>query len=56
MSLSKALTHAVQAVGHVKIDVKEIGVDMMSASAHKFNGPKGMETSGFFTCLYRWKL
>lgn len=34
-------TDAVQAVGHVKIDVKSIGIDMMSASAHKFNGMKG---------------
>ncbi|MCR5302396.1 MAG: cysteine desulfurase [Lachnospiraceae bacterium] len=34
-------TDAVQAVGHVHINVNEYNIDMMSASAHKFNGPKG---------------
>lgn len=35
-------TDAVQAVGHVPIDVHDADVDFLSASAHKFNGPKGI--------------
>lgn len=35
-------TDAVQAVGHIPINVKELDIDMMSASAHKFNGPRGI--------------
>ncbi|MGN1421890.1 MAG: cysteine desulfurase NifS [Oscillospiraceae bacterium] len=35
-------TDAVQAAGHIPLDVKEIGCDMLSVSAHKFHGPKGV--------------
>ena len=35
-------TDAVQAVGHIAIDVKAQNIDMLSLSAHKFHGPKGV--------------
>lgn len=35
-------TDAVQAVGHIKVNVVEDNIDMLSASGHKFHGPKGV--------------
>lgn len=35
-------TDAVQAVGHIPVDVKDIGCDMLSLAGHKFHGPKGI--------------
>ncbi|MBQ2850807.1 MAG: cysteine desulfurase [Thermoguttaceae bacterium] len=40
-------TDATQAVGHIPLDVRNLNVDFLTASAHKFNGPKGM---GFLFC------
>ena len=35
-------TDAVQAIGHIPVDVEDDCIDMLSASAHKFHGPKGV--------------
>lgn len=40
-------TDAVQAIGHIPVNVKDMNIDMLSMSAHKFHGPKGV---GVFYC------
>lgn len=35
-------TDAVQAVGHIAVNIEEMNIDMLSVSAHKFHGPKGI--------------
>ena len=45
-------TDAVQAAGHLPINVEEDQIDMLSLSAHKFNGPKGIGVLYAKTCVF----
>ena len=44
-------TDAVQAIGHISVDVERDNIDMLSASAHKFHGPKGSGFLYFRKCI-----
>lgn len=46
-------TDAVQAVGHIPLNIRKLGVDFLSVSAHKFNGPKG---AGILYCRLPYRL
>lgn len=46
-------TDAVQAVGHIPLNIRKLGVDFLSVSAHKFNGPKGV---GILYCRLPYRL
>lgn len=46
-------TDAVQAIGHIPVNIRALGVDLLSVSAHKFNGSKGV---GLLFCKIPYKL
>ncbi|WP_027385169.1 cysteine desulfurase family protein [Chryseobacterium gregarium] len=49
----KVFCDATQAIGKINVDVEELGIDMLSMSAHKINGPKGI---GFLYCKKNIKI